>query len=332
MFKKFIAAHLRRSVTMTSQFLESVENGSFSVASARQFHQSMLVSLIEACKGITELYQGTSGDAEISSSSGLSQVEAEFYNGIQKTVQDYSKAVVKGFHAFFQQYHTIFRDVNLDLSPLNEEDLVSLQQELNIDLTRISPSPNHGAREGDDGDQQSSSARFRYQDERGSWLLLARQSILDVKYLDSTFTETCQIFVQISGKKRGMLGELFSANFADSLLAEIDLHTTFMRRHLLKSLVKDLLVSYPRHFAILDASEDAVQGICTLDVTLPFPCPAYCYIYFLPSTTHHLERYPREKQLFLPKEVARCPDPDEAHNPACLRGLFRVCKIHKTFS
>ncbi len=263
-FKKFLSAHQRRSTTMTSQFHESVENGSFSVASARQYHQSILVGLIEACKGITELYQGTNDVPDVATSSSsstislsLSQIEVDFYNSIQKTVYDYSKAMVKGFHAFFLQFHEIYQDFNLELSPLNEEDLQTIKQELNLDLISVTQTVRKTE---ETEDYKSSSVQFHYQDERGSWLLLARQSILDVKYLDSTFSETRSMFQQISGKKRGILGELFSSNFADGLLIELDFHITFMRKHFLKSYVNELLNWYPRHISILDVTSLEVEG------------------------------------------------------------------------
>jgi hypothetical protein len=78
--KKLLSAHKQRSLRMITQFkqslLDSAASGpagaaegsakSENIAHARQFHQSMMVGLIEACKGIIELY--TASDATLPTS------------------------------------------------------------------------------------------------------------------------------------------------------------------------------------------------------------------------------------------------------------------------
>jgi hypothetical protein len=342
--KKFLAAHRKRSQLMTSQFLSSLvgvpaasggvggekkekketkeDNNTVGVsvehhltsAAARQYHQNMLVGLIEACKGITELFHensssvsspppssatsaGSSAATAASLSSLLSTAEIDFTSTMKETIEEYTKSISKGFSTFFSLYHNVFQSIPLDLSSLNDHDMNYLDEIFHFNLKVSSQSASSsssaavalaggsdsddeassdgGAGASHDGEttaaaaaassSSSSSEKFILQDERGSWLLLARQAILDVKYLDSTFTETVQKLSSLSSASASSshrktnetaasssAASSFSISFAKSLLSQIQNHITFMRKYTISCFVNDLLHWFPKVITILE--------------------------------------------------------------------------------
>jgi hypothetical protein len=338
--KKFLAAHRKRSQLMTSQFLSSLvvvgdkdksngDNGAvvtehhLTSAAARQYHQSMLVGLIEACKGITELFQENSASSSSSASSSTASLssllltaETDFTSTMKETIEEYTKSISKGFSSFFTLYHQVFQTIPLDLSSLNDKDMKYLDDIFHFNLKISSQSASSSsasssssssssaassedddassdggagashdgegeAKEAEASSSSSSSEKFVLQDERGAWLLLARQAILDVKYLDSTFSETVQKLSSLSSassvssaahKKTpetvlagsSSFSSSFSVSFAKSLLSQIQNHITFMRKYTISCFVDDLLHWFPKVISIIEFGSSFASSASSL--------------------------------------------------------------------
>jgi hypothetical protein len=257
-FKKFISAHQKRAQMMNLQYHESLgklSNTYSEATEARQYHQSMLVSLIEACKGINELYNGITIDSSNTAmQKDLIQSANEFYQIIQSILQDYSKSLIKGFNKFFSIYFAHFaneRDNSniIEYSTLEEEEIALIQQEFNI----ASATSTESSTDKENGDLTRN--RFTLQEERSSWLLLARQSILDVKYLDSAFLDTCSMLQNLLGDKSSLKiekKESFYSSFSQGILAEIQKHNKDVKKLIIRSFVRNILLWIPKIAVVLE--------------------------------------------------------------------------------
>jgi hypothetical protein len=101
--------------------------------------------------------------------------------------------------------------------------------------------------------------RFSLSEQRNSWLLLARQSILDVKYLDSSFVETCSLFQKLigSGHNLKVQTESFYSSFSEGILDEIQHHNNSMRKLIIHTYVQNILVWIPKFVTVLEFSSSS---------------------------------------------------------------------------
>eukprot|EP00598_Pedospumella_elongata_P004802 CAMPEP_0184980700 /NCGR_PEP_ID=MMETSP1098-20130426/10625_1 /TAXON_ID=89044 /ORGANISM="Spumella elongata, Strain CCAP 955/1" /LENGTH=1140 /DNA_ID=CAMNT_0027504173 /DNA_START=24 /DNA_END=3442 /DNA_ORIENTATION=+ len=320
---KLLAAHKQRSLRMINQFKVSLSNSKAvnsylaggkeptssetastlqdalqhntkldDIANARQFHQSMMVGLIEACKGMIELYSAHSsegahaalpstqlahqqqkkpnGDDE-EDSDGISDAEAalqaqltataqaleahsqEAIQGYEALVQvicsvmgEYSKSVLQAFQMFFKKYQTQYLSRSIeycDVDDIKAEYAAEIKQVIALanTCTPAGSAANsvHGfvgaedktdgqEAEGEEGSNQYRS--FDLNEEYNSWVLLARQAVVDVMFLDSNQLE-CQLKLHRATHNSTTITTGHSVSFAQQLTAVLTAHCDVIQQH-----------------------------------------------------------------------------------------------------
>eukprot|EP00981_Chlorochromonas_danica_P006792 scaffold1490_cov162-Ochromonas_danica.AAC.38 len=267
---KLLDAHRNRSLKMIDQFskgqavaIARFEDLPAQLSAARQFHQSLVVGLIEACRGVRALHCDRSDHDEMKSSfKALSAM-------IDAVMGDYQKSFVRAFERFFAFFDMVPISVDFDHSDLSDpsfdEDLSAI--EVIVDTARGSghfSSPNDAERKED-----SSVNRFAVEEERNSWLLLARQSILDVMYLDSTQSE-CLPTHKHGHSSAAKQMRSHAKGFADVLLAQLYANNRTLQEKIIDSYIKSVIQWLPKievlgdwkHFSVDDSStENNSQGL-----------------------------------------------------------------------
>ena len=280
--EKLLAAHRHRTTRMTKQYQQqlsmltvntvpsdSTVDGNHdlagSVSSARKFHQSLMVGLIEACKGIAELFTDVVGDGRERSSSsvagndvtmatvvrrstsdaddGISTVTtaaaagmtrhhqsltetmvSEAYHQLQtcltNLMQEYTKCLVSSFQLFFQRFDAHI----LACEMLEKEKETESEQPTSSRSAQL--------------------RTYELEEEHQSWMMLARQAILDCQYLDKAAIE-CAPAPSVNG---GMIPirAAHASTFATSILAVLEAHNeaAFRRR------IYGLLTMLTKHAAL----------------------------------------------------------------------------------
>lgn len=226
--RKLLSAHRNRSLRMILQFKQATaapmllfEDAPAALSVMRQFHQSMLVSLIEACKGMRELYED-----DRSAYPELSQM-------VGTVMGDYQAALVTAFRRFFDCYllqvQRLPVDLSVDMDEVRAIDSMSQSQQ------QAPPT----------ADAEEAVNRFALQEERSSWLLLARQAINDVIYLDQAQRDCAPL---AGGRKHA--DEEHAKGFADALLAEMYAHNDSVQGIVLRGYAAGVLAWLPRVTAI----------------------------------------------------------------------------------
>lgn len=214
--QKFIAAHQSRSNKMIDSFKELRREASV-IIEARQFHQSIIVGLIEAYKGILELY---SSDVECAS-----QLLGDFKSMISKVMNDYSLRFCDSLKQFYNTYHETQIANHFDFSDFPAEDMKAIED---FDIFK--------SRKSEYVDNNATIQLLNFQEESRSWHLLIRQAILDVGYLENMHYATFN--------KLGCRGEEYSVNFkslfSNNVIEEVESHISKMSNILLDEYIKNL--------------------------------------------------------------------------------------------
>lgn len=192
--EKFLAAHKRRSFQMIKEFVAGLDKNKekggnagkdgddtssdkdkaiINIASVRQFHQSLVVGLIESSKGVSEMFPANSTTNTNSGSGGMTHATAydELQGMIGLVIPEYVDAITAALGQFFNVY-----------------DMVSRREQ------RKSNGNNSGINSSSDSTQEeqalvdappSTQTLQTLHEERQVWVSLSRQVILDCQYLDS---------------------------------------------------------------------------------------------------------------------------------------------------
>ena len=126
---KLLSAHKQRSLRMITQFKQqlllctntttsSTDNNDkvgtiLTISTAREFHQSLMVGLIESCKGLIELYSvqpDSSNNTTAATTSSTSTDEImHSYKSLESMIatimSDYTKTILQAFEFFFKRYN-----------------------------------------------------------------------------------------------------------------------------------------------------------------------------------------------------------------------------------
>jgi hypothetical protein len=238
--EKLLSAHRHRTTRMTKQYQQVLAQGEAdnadvagSVANARKFHQSLVVGLIEACKGIAELFSdileggpGPAPDAPADSApvspesasrqrTSVESMGADAYVQLQKCLtnlmQDYTNCLVDSFQQFFKRFDAHVRACGE--SEKGEEGGTARSLQLRT---------------------------YEFEEERQSWMMLARQAILDCQYLDKAAKDCAPL----GGGKAPRT--VHATSFASSILAVLESHNeaAFGRR------LVGLLTTLTKHAAL----------------------------------------------------------------------------------
>jgi len=213
---RLLQAHRQRSLRMIRTFTEEGQSAAAAAAAAasgqrlgsaadraRQFHQGLIVGIIEACKGLHELYtaaqhvaNGGGGGGGVSNGGGAAlpkeeppspeeiKLAAQQFNALLKDVfPAYKTCLVSATNAFFDRY--------------NKQAASSSQLQL-----------------------------FELDDERQAWIMLVRQTILDCQFCDK---EALQGLMNLQGGV-GLGGEVavkpvaYGNEYAKTMLFVLEAH------------------------------------------------------------------------------------------------------------
>lgn len=222
---------------------------------ARKFAQLLVVGLIEACKGVYDLFQvnyleGTSEEQHLKEAR---QAHSELQGMIQSVMSEYTKSMGGAFTAFFSRFNGHFLSQKVDYQ--QEEQRGSTgglrDSSATADSDAASASVAEGTSEPVDvtaaaDSEEKLAAEFRsseLQDERNKWLSLARQSINDVIYLDSTQSECFNNCQYEAGSGSNVS---YAQTYSDALLLSISTHGDVIQAHRVSCYLSSVSSAMPR--------------------------------------------------------------------------------------
>ena len=229
--EKFLAAHKRRSIHMIKQFqqeskaMSSSEGGEeakagsenvLSVTTVRNFHQSVMVGLIESSNGVSEMFQpkdavsqgqGIVADTVINKNTTadantmtLSMAYDELQGMIGIVMPEYIHCMTTSITSFFKRYDAAFTAHQKSIADIEQKELLN---QMKNDLTQHDTIAEENEEEeldtseekiedtktqNDAEEAQLAQIRLTFKqvnEERLQWIALTRQVILDCQYLDS---------------------------------------------------------------------------------------------------------------------------------------------------
>jgi hypothetical protein len=284
--QKLLAAHVSRARSMIKSFqtadadptaltrsdsVDAVSTG-ITLSRTRKFHQLLMAGLIEACKGIHELFCNSahlSADS-IDSSSPRAPTLVNDQEKIKRDMKDhenahkqlisaiedvvvsnYSNMMIHQVATFFHEYRTKFTEVRSLEAKLKT---LSASESNADDLSRSII--NETSREPTEKELVENKLRmlqlrlYDLEDECQNWLLLARQAILDIIFLETSIIEcspnqngnrlrhlsmdTNETDVAISSPSFEASSLTFAKSFANDLLTIVGQHADYLFwRHIL---------------------------------------------------------------------------------------------------
>lgn len=175
---KFLNAHKTRSMAMIRAYLSELDksSSSMSVAATRTFHQSLIVALIEASKGVREIFEisnATTGAFDTSSETfSEEEMRSQAYDELQAMIgivmPEYSICISRVLKAYFCRYE-------LESSKIGASD-IKREQSNNDEMEE---------------EERCTSKAQAMEEEKSTWIALTRQIILDCQYLDAA-AEACR--------------------------------------------------------------------------------------------------------------------------------------------
>ena len=232
--EKFLTAHKRRSTAKIKQFLQerdevikmeegeegnSGDDNVLSVMNVRNFHQNVLIGLIESSNGVSEMFKVEENEKDSSYIGGedsssddnvmtLSMAYDELQAMIGIVMPDYIECITSSLAHFFHKYNKAYNTHQNLLAQIAHEDMLkSMENDLNNNDTILEEEEveddgesddnseneqqeSQNEEENDDGDKEKANAEIRssfkqVNEERLLWISLTRQVILDCQYLDS---------------------------------------------------------------------------------------------------------------------------------------------------
>lgn len=243
---KLMAAHRLRTVTLTQAFNKEFDHHHPGITQIRRFHQSLVVGLVEACKGVSEMFCTHYMDEENSEKipknteknfmhekNNFKHEEKIFMHEksdlelhvtayglltelLHGVMPGYEAAMVRELAAYCNRYREAWEEVK-DLEMKFEEAAMS---QLDSKTSNLESSLRR--------------ARARAEEvhgERTAWVQLARQSVTDVQYLDKSAGE-CAVQHNCNGYTEPLNAtpsayRAAAPGYAYSLLTVLNAHLTY---------------------------------------------------------------------------------------------------------
>ena len=281
-------AHKHRSFRMISQFNQqkstpivasaalTSDSGSTTalikemlveLTNARKFAQFLVVGLIEACKGVYDLFQVNylEGTTEEQHLKEARQAHGELQQMLHSVMAEYTKSMSGAFTSFFERFNAHF--LNQQVEYLLGEGGATYGAQRDSSATAESNEPASSSAEGEERASDAApastalsdeklAAEFKLselQDERNKWLSLARQSINDVIYLDSTQNECFNNCQYEAGDNSRGLNVSYAQTFSDALILSISTHGDTIQAHRVSCYLSSVAEALP-----------SIQSLCQI--------------------------------------------------------------------
>lgn len=274
-FCKFISAHKQRSSALIEQFNEEINceavDSHSAVSKARTFHQSYIAGLLEMCKGINELYTKDASSSGVLLKSftltGPMHMENEFllvFEEVATTVNDlmvnYTDKLLRAFKSFCKKYGKYYEsnsiiDFELDYDFIEEQNPTE-----NFKLLMSKIRFLHGTVFQDVNGHQSVT-KFSLEEEQNLWLLLIRQSVLDVVYLDKSRIECIQKLGVVEPAVMALVlrdNSSFRKKFCKQLLNDMIDHYKCMRNACIENFVDNICSKWVHILHYIISSKESV--------------------------------------------------------------------------
>lgn len=268
------SAHLEKSGSIDApENTEQTVKALKIIGASREFHQIAMVGLLEAIKGILELYDNSQKEVPQSPAHGSHQEQAaiaspqecraaydQLVTTLNTIMESYMETMFTALKSFFSRFHHLLfsNPSTTQLSPVlefaleaHDDDVIGGQRGIDrekfaVDMTYLhqlfmkldmNKSTAAAAAVEEEEDSAKMVNAFALQEERASWLLLMRQAVMDVSYLDSTLRECYHQLLDGHGEDRKVTS--FTSIFAKKIIQLVTDHTKTMRN--------DLVASYVQH-------------------------------------------------------------------------------------
>lgn len=282
---KFLSAHKYRSLKMMKSFKQDIDAAinsrltnnpsdlavtpkALSVHSIRTFHQNIMVGLIEASKGIRDMFQENKSYKVFipieQNGEGFTMTLANAYDELQAmlgiVIPEYTQCILKPLREFFSHYDrvTLMKE-NGQLNSISSSSSSSTTTTSTITLeSKENSSDNDDHDNNDNNNEKESTSNDALvnivpllEEERTVWITLTRQIILDCQYLDSG-TEACR-------PPECDASLPHADGVAESILSALDQHFDKLYEKKMKLLQNSLLKSIPEFITASDC-----KTVCTL--------------------------------------------------------------------
>lgn len=231
--KKFIHAHEVRSKKLVEGFGKSVQDtggvedgggvsdGMSMATHMREFHQTMLASLIEACMGFKELYsEGDGADAE------RSKALPGFLSMLNKMSSQYESVLLGAFTRVFSSVNRMCSTLHYEVDE-DKMDVDFLSESKALD-TLLSSTASTSI--------DTNENRFAVAELRNSLIMLSRLCIQDVKYLQSVMDG----LTIPSSSPSPSPPVAFATQFTSKLMGVLHTHTQHVLQHDLHVYVQEM--------------------------------------------------------------------------------------------
>ena len=275
--EKLLAAHRHRTTRMTKQYQQQLSmvmvntvasdttvvgnhDLAGSVSSARKFHQSLMVGLIEACKGIAELFTDVVSDNRERSSSSVGGNDMTMATVVRRNMSDADDgmststaaggAAGGGGGGMTRHHQSLTESMVSDAYHQLQSCLTNLMQEYtkclvnsfqlfferfdaHILACEMLEKDKEGEREQPTLSRSAQLRTYELEEEHQGWMMLARQAILDCQYLDKAAIECAPVLL---GGNVGTISvpirAAHASTFATSILTVLEAHNeaSFRRR------------------------------------------------------------------------------------------------------
>ena len=204
--------------------------GDRGVPAARKFHQHLVVGLIEACKGIAELF------ADVATSS-MSPSPSAATDTTPSPSTEAATALQAGYRSLQACLTPLMRDYTLCLTSAIRRFFDQLGRQLTLaDEWEQAATLEGGGGSGHKG-RQAQLLRYELDEQRQGWLLLARQAVLDCQLLDRAASDCAGPRKEEDKEKEGR-GHSF--HFAKAIVSQLEDYATACHGRRMQLLLRSL--------------------------------------------------------------------------------------------
>lgn len=187
--RMFLLAHKNRWNLVTTMYKTKLfelksrhtgENSTISCEDApelllemRKYHQNVVSGLMEACKGIYEMYHDKKGSTHTDDRTEAIQAHDDLQTMVRETMCAYTNVIVESVQLFVKSYNSFMREDGLNVVSTCIENKLTTVENSEIQTAL----------------QAYRDCRSDWMEQNASYAFLCRQLVLDVQYLDESVEE-----------------------------------------------------------------------------------------------------------------------------------------------